>query len=162
MSRLYHPTFFFSISFKSIHTKEHFCKALWALKMHYQIYSVDMALVIISMGRVVCQLASLCKLWGCRRMQLAGHGCEKQTHLVKLHPYYLIRWCNEGEGFFVVVAYRLLAMCWESNVSGAPWDMRNPEKIKEKWGILHWGSQPLHIGDKVMADLVVCVLSFSC
>lgn len=62
-------------------------------------HNADMASVNISTGRVVCQLASLCKLWGCRRRQLAGPGCEKQTHLVKLHPYYLIRWCNEGEGF---------------------------------------------------------------
>lgn len=72
-------------------------------------HSLDMALVIISMRRVVCQLESLCKLWGCRRRQLAGPGCEKQTHLVKLHPYYLIRWCNEGEDFFL--PHRPLAMC---------------------------------------------------
>ncbi len=57
-----------------------------------------MASVIISMGRVVCQLASLRKRWGGRRRQLARPECEKQTHLVKLHPYYLIRWCSEGEG----------------------------------------------------------------
>ncbi len=110
----------FSVFVRIIHSREHFKKHCERKRciFIFSRHSVDMALVIISIGRVVCQLASLCKLWGCRRRQLAGPGCEKQTHLVKLHPYYLIRWCNEGEGFFCLQAsgYVLRERCQQGSV----------------------------------------------
>lgn len=124
-------------------------------------HNADMALVIISMGRVVCQLASLCKLWGCRRRQLAGPGCEKQTHLVKLHPYYLIRWSNEGEGFsFCLQAsgYVLRERCQQGSVRHKSRKSKKKE-VEQCTG----GSQPLHREDGVMAEFAVyCVFYNLC
>lgn len=107
------------------------------------------------MGRVVCQLASLCKLWGCRRRQLAGPVCEKQTHLVKLHPYYLIRWCNEGEGAFFIClqasGYGLKERCQWGSVR------QNSMKIKERSKTC-CTAQLLQREDKVIADFVLCTV----
>lgn len=121
-----------SMFFKTILAGQPLWKVLNEEKKSFSSWHcVDMALVIISMARVVCQLASLCKLRGCRRRLLAGPVCEKQTHLVKFHPHYLIRWCNEGEGFFFFCCLQASGCVLDrGDVSGAVWD-RKPDEITE-------------------------------